>query len=101
MPAAFDLDPDWISRYVSFVLTTIEGQVGFVKFQSAYFEAWGLAGMSALALGIRTAKRAGMGVILDAKRGDIGPTAAAYARAPISLRHWQVEITTSKSIASP
>jgi orotidine-5'-phosphate decarboxylase len=81
VPAAFDQDPDWISRYVSFVLTTIEGEVGFVKFQSAYFEAWGLAGMAALASGIKMAKAAGMGVILDAKRGDIGPTAAAYARA--------------------
>ncbi|TIR48035.1 MAG: orotidine-5'-phosphate decarboxylase [Mesorhizobium sp.] len=81
VPAAFDQDPNWISRYVDFVLATIEGQVGFVKFQSAYFEAWGLAGMAALASGIKKAKAAGMGVILDAKRGDIGPTATAYARA--------------------
>jgi orotidine-5'-phosphate decarboxylase len=52
-----------------------------VKFQSAYFEACGLAGLTALSAGIRKARAAGIGVILDAKRGDIGATAAAYARA--------------------
>ncbi len=81
VPTAFGQDAGWIGRYVDAVLAAIEGHVGFVKFQSAYFEAWGLAGMAALAAGIRKAKAAGMGVILDAKRGDIGPTAAAYARA--------------------
>lgn len=74
-------DPAWISRFVDFVLDTIEGQVGFVKFQSAYFEACGFAGLTALSLGMKRAKAAGIGVILDAKRGDIGATAAAYARA--------------------
>ncbi|SDR56371.1 orotidine-5'-phosphate decarboxylase [Rhizobiales bacterium GAS191] len=83
VPAYFerDRDHDWIGRYVDFILATIEGQVGFVKFQSAYFEACGLRGLAALASGIKRAKAAGMGVILDAKRGDIGATAAAYARA--------------------
>lgn len=73
--------PHWIGAYVDFLLDVLEGQVGFVKFQSAYFEACGLAGLEALAKAIARAKSAGMGVILDAKRGDIGATAAAYARA--------------------
>jgi orotidine-5'-phosphate decarboxylase len=47
----------------------------------AYFEACGLEGLSALSCGIKRAKRAGIAVILDAKRGDIGATAVAYARA--------------------
>jgi orotidine-5'-phosphate decarboxylase len=63
------------------MIESIEGHVGFVKFQSAYFEACGLAGLAALAAGIRKARAAGIGVILDAKRGDIGATASAYARA--------------------
>lgn len=71
----------WIGRHIDFVLEAIEGRVGFVKFQSAYFEACGLKGLAALAAGIERAKAAGIGVILDAKRGDIGATAAAYARA--------------------
>jgi orotidine-5'-phosphate decarboxylase len=83
IPAFFERDRDhgWIAPHVDFVLAAIEGKVGFVKFQSAHFEACGLAGLAALASGIKRAKAAGMGVILDAKRGDIGPTAAAYARA--------------------
>nr|WP_246731575.1 orotidine-5'-phosphate decarboxylase [Methylocapsa sp. S129] len=38
-------------------------------------------GSGALASGIKRARAAGIGVILDGKRGDIGATAAAYARA--------------------
>lgn len=72
---------NWIENYVNFILDTVEGHAGFVKFQSAYFESGGLAGLRALSVGMKRAKAAGMGVILDAKRGDIGATAAAYARA--------------------
>ena len=82
IPAVFQRGGgDWIGRYVTFVLDAIHGQVGFVKFQSAYFEAEGLAGMRALSRGLAQARAAGIGAILDAKRGDIGDTAAAYARA--------------------
>ena len=58
-----------------------------MKFQSAYFEAYGLAGLSALSLAMKRARAAGVGVILDAKRGDIGSTAAAYARAYLTPIH--------------
>ena len=84
IPAAFEQGSsgaDWLPRYLDFVLEATIGEVGFVKFQSAYFEAYGLAGLSALSLAMKRARAAGMGVILDAKRGDIGSTAAAYARA--------------------
>lgn len=74
-------DGCWMDRYVNLILDSIEGKVGFVKFQAAYFEAGGLAGLAALSAGMRRARDAGIGVILDAKRGDIGATAAAYARA--------------------
>ena len=81
IPEFFGHDSLWIERFVDFMIESIEGRVGFVKFQSAYFEACGLAGLAALAAGIRKARAAGIGVILDAKRGDIGATASAYARA--------------------
>src|SRR5450432_873054 len=81
IPEFFGHDGAWIDRFVSFMIETIEGRIGFVKFQSAYFEACGLAGLTALSSGIKKAKVAGIGVILDAKRGDIGATATAYARA--------------------
>jgi len=74
-------DGNWIDRYVNFILDAVEKDVGFVKFQAAYFEACGLVGLTALSAGMRRAKAAGIGVILDAKRGDIGATAKAYARA--------------------
>jgi orotidine-5'-phosphate decarboxylase len=82
IPVAFERgESDWLRRYLDFVLEAIRPAVGFVKFQSAYFEAHGLAGLAALSAAMRRARALGLGVILDAKRGDIGSTAAAYARA--------------------
>jgi orotidine-5'-phosphate decarboxylase len=82
VPEFFDRgDGRWIDRFVSFTIDTIEGHIGFVKFQSAFFEACGLTGLSALSSGIKKARAAGMAVILDAKRGDVGSTASAYAHA--------------------
>ena len=52
-----------------------------VKPQSAFYEMAGLEGIKALYETIRYAKEAGLAVILDAKRGDIGTTAEAYAEA--------------------
>jgi orotidine-5'-phosphate decarboxylase len=51
-----------------------------VKPQAAFFEELGPPGMESLAAVIRYARDAGLIVILDAKRGDIGSTAEAYAR---------------------
>lgn len=51
-----------------------------VKPQAAFFEALGAPGVAALEEVVATARSAGMLVILDAKRGDIGSTAEAYAR---------------------
>ncbi len=73
--------PDAVRDYVMFLLETTADQVGFVKYQSAFFEALGAAGVAVLADSIAAAKRHGHGVILDAKRGDVGGTAGAYARA--------------------
>ena len=51
-----------------------------VKPQAAFFEELGPAGMVVLKRVIRRARKAGLIVICDAKRGDIGSTAEAYAR---------------------
>ncbi len=72
---------DTVRDYVMFLLETTADQVGFIKYQSAFFEALGSAGIAVLAASIAEAKRLGHGVILDAKRGDVGGTAAAYAQA--------------------
>ena len=52
-----------------------------VKPQFAYYELYGVAGIQALKETVDYAKSKGMVVIADAKRNDIGSTAAAYADA--------------------
>ena len=52
-----------------------------VKFQSAFYEAYGPEGVAALHASARLAQERGMIVIIDGKRNDIGTTAEAYARA--------------------
>jgi orotidine-5'-phosphate decarboxylase len=57
-----------------------------VKLQSAFFEALGPAGFAAyFAIGAE-AREAGLIVIADVKRGDIGSTAEAYAEAFLGRR---------------
>lgn len=81
-PEALSDNPDhFLERYTVALLDSAKDRVGFVKFQSAYFEAFGSMGIGSLARCIAIARERGFAVILDAKRGDIGPTAAAYARA--------------------
>ena len=61
------------------VLAAATGRVPAIKPQAALFEAYGPGGMEILAELARTAQQAGLLVIMDAKRGDIGSTARAYA----------------------
>jgi orotidine-5'-phosphate decarboxylase len=63
------------------VLEIVAPLVAVVKPQSAFFEACGPAGMTALQRVMRRAKELGLIAILDAKRGDIASTAVAYADA--------------------
>jgi len=78
---------DWLAiaaAYETFcggIIDAVAGHVGVVKPQAAFFEEIGAAGMVAMQNVIAHAKRAGMLVILDGKRNDIGSTAQAYARA--------------------
>lgn len=55
--------------------------VAVLKPQAAFFERHGAAGFAVLERTIQAARRAGAIVILDAKRGDLSSTAAAYADA--------------------
>jgi orotidine-5'-phosphate decarboxylase len=71
----------FLHRYTEALLDGAEGKVGFVKFQSAYFEALGSSGLVSLAKCIATARERGFAVILDAKRGDIDSSVEAYGRA--------------------
>ena len=52
-----------------------------VKPQVAFFEAYGAAGYAVLERTIHALREAGVLVLADAKRGEIGSTMAAYAQA--------------------
>ena len=63
------------------VVDAAAGRVGIVKPQVAFFEAHGSAGFAALEEVLAAARAAGLLVIGDAKRGDIGSTNDGYAAA--------------------
>jgi len=60
------------------------GVIGIVKPQVAFFERHGAAGYSALEEVLAAARAAGLLVIADVKRGDIGSTIEAYGSAWLS-----------------
>lgn len=66
------------------VIEAVAPIVPMVKPQSAFYEALGVDGFRILRETIRCAQDAGLLVLLDAKRSDIGSTAAAYARTAFS-----------------
>ncbi|MDG4766490.1 orotidine-5'-phosphate decarboxylase [Solwaraspora sp. WMMD406] len=70
-----------LSRFAGTVVEALGDTVAVAKPQSAFFERFGSAGIAVLESTIRQLREAGVLVVLDAKRGDIGSTAAAYAAA--------------------
>ena len=69
------------------VLEACAHVVACVKPQLAFYEALGLDGMRLLQEVCGVARTLGLPIILDAKRGDIGSTATAYARAWLAGAH--------------
>ena len=63
------------------VVAAAAGIVGIVKPQVAFFERHGAAGYASLEIVLAAARMAGLLVIADVKRGDLGSTVEAYARA--------------------
>lgn len=72
-----------VEAFATAVIDGVAGLVPAVKPQSAFFEALGSAGVAALERVEAHARAAGLLVIEDAKRGDIGNTMAAYAAAAL------------------
>jgi orotidine-5'-phosphate decarboxylase len=71
------------------VVDAVAEHVPAVKVQSAFYELLGVPGLRALLETVRAARAAGLLVILDAKRGDIASTAAAYAEALLGELDWR------------
>lgn len=72
-----------VEAFAAAVIDGVAELVPAVKPQSAFFEALGSAGVAALERVEQRARAAGLLVVEDAKRGDIGNTMAAYAAAAL------------------
>ena len=70
-----------MSRFCRGIVDAVSPHAVAVKPQLAFFEALGADGMRAFEHASEYARAAGLLVIADAKRGDIGSTARAYAAA--------------------
>lgn len=68
-----------VAEFCRGVLRAAAGAAPAVKFQSACFERYGHRGVAVMEEQIAEAVRLGLVVVLDAKRGDIGISAAHYA----------------------
>lgn len=75
-----------IERYSIEVIRACAGHVPAVKLQSACYERYGADGVAALKSSMDAARHHGLVAILDAKRGDIGISAAHYAAAAAAMR---------------
>jgi orotidine-5'-phosphate decarboxylase len=97
-PLTFGLDPsgdllsgwelgdtaDGLERFVDIALEASDGTVGIVKPQSAFYERHGWRGVRALGRLVSEARSAGLLVVLDVKRGDVGSTNDAYAQSYVA-----------------
>ncbi len=72
-------DVEGLRRFTDAVVDALAGQVAVLKPQSAFYERHGSYGLAVLEDAVARARAAGALVLLDAKRGDIGSTTAAYA----------------------
>ncbi|QGJ71892.1 Orotidine 5'-phosphate decarboxylase [Planctomycetales bacterium 10988] len=84
-------------HFCRLVIDVVAPLVPIVKPQAAFFEAQGPAGMLALGRVCHYAADAGLLVILDGKRNDIGSTASAYAQAylgPGTASAWGTDALT-------
>ena len=73
--------PEGLDRFAEIMLDAVTGAVGLIKPQSAFYERHGWRGIRTLQRLISNARAAGLLVILDVKRGDVGTTNDAYAEA--------------------
>ncbi|MFD5584630.1 MULTISPECIES: orotidine-5'-phosphate decarboxylase [unclassified Streptomyces] len=70
-----------LERFSRTVVEAVADRVAVLKPQAAFFERFGSRGVAVLEKSVEEARAAGALVVMDAKRGDIGSTMAAYAEA--------------------
>ena len=91
LPDGFPADVEGIERFARGIIEAASEHAVAVKINVAFFEAFGSPGVAALER-VRADVPADLFVILDAKRGDIGPTAERYATALFG--HLQADAVT-------
>lgn len=79
-------DAEGLRSFGLAVVDAAAGRAGIVKPQVAFFERFGSRGFAALEDISSAARDAGLIVVADAKRGDIGSTMAGYASAWLEPR---------------
>jgi orotidine-5'-phosphate decarboxylase len=72
-------DPGGLATFTDTVVAALAGSVAVLKPQMAFYERHGARGLAVLEDAVARIRAAGALVLLDAKRGDIGSTMAAYA----------------------
>lgn len=70
-----------MERFGGMVVEAVRDHVVAIKPQIAWFEGAGAPGLRALERVVEHARRAGLLVVLDSKRGDVAHSATAYAEA--------------------
>ena len=73
-----------VENFLFEIIDIAKNKVVAIKPQVAFFEQWGPDGMSLLVKVSKLAQENDILVIMDAKRGDIGSTSDAYAKAWLS-----------------
>ncbi|MGP2438222.1 orotidine-5'-phosphate decarboxylase [Streptomyces sp. JW3] len=87
-----------LERFSRTVVEALADRVAVFKPQSAFFERFGSRGVAVLEKSVETARAAGALVVMDAKRGDIGSTMAAYAE---SFLHKDAPLFSDALTVSP
>jgi len=86
-------------RFCRGVIDAVAQYAVGVKPQLAFFEALGSEGIRAFEDVCAYARTAGLIVVADAKRGDIGPTARAYAAAYLEPRDGQPPLADAMTVS--
>jgi orotidine-5'-phosphate decarboxylase len=89
---------DACERFCRGVIDAVAQYAVGVKPQLAFFEALGADGMRAFENVCAYARTAGLIVVADAKRGDIGSTARAYATAYLTAREDGVPLADAMTV---
>jgi orotidine-5'-phosphate decarboxylase len=88
-----------VERFCTGIVDAVAPYVAAVKPQAAFFEALGSDGWRAFETVARYAREAGLLVIADAKRCDIGSTARAYATAFLEPRNGEPPLADAVTVS--